>query len=154
MGTQAILPQGPCPPTSSGSLSKEKGHHAPTLQTFLPFDSSWNPSRPLSTSLLGCRCGCLCLPLAFFCVPAAPPGSIQVKTSDLRTLLWCWQRRSGSWLQIWVWVLSLALATEWPVHSLGKTLLVFALLHSVFQGQICVLPQVFLDFLLLHSSPL
>ena len=30
----------------------------------------------------------------------------------------------------------------------------FALLHSVFQGQICLLLQVFLDFLLLHSSPL
>ena len=29
-----------------------------------------------------------------------------------------------------------------------------ALLHSVFQGQICLLLQVFLDFLLLHSSPL
>ena len=42
----------------------------------------------------------------------------------------------------------------WPVRSLGKTLLAFALLHSVFQGQICLLPQVFLDFLLLHSSPL
>ena len=42
----------------------------------------------------------------------------------------------------------------WPVCSLGKTLLAFALLHSVFQGQICLLLQVFLDFLLLHSSPL
>ena len=42
----------------------------------------------------------------------------------------------------------------WPVHTLGKTLLVFALLHSVFQGQICLLLQVFLDFLLFHSSPL
>ena len=42
----------------------------------------------------------------------------------------------------------------WPVHFLGKTLLVFALLHSVLQGQICLLLQVFLDFLLLHSSPL
>ena len=41
----------------------------------------------------------------------------------------------------------------WPVHFLGKTLLVFALLHSVFQGQVCLLLQVFLDFLLLHSSP-
>ena len=40
------------------------------------------------------------------------------------------------------------------MHFLGKTLLVFALLHSVFQGQICLLLQVFLDFLLLHSSPL
>ena len=40
----------------------------------------------------------------------------------------------------------------WPVHLLGKTLLVFALLHSVFQAQICLLLKVFLDFLLLHSS--
>ena len=40
----------------------------------------------------------------------------------------------------------------WPVHFLGKTLLVFALLHSVFQGQICLLLQVFLDFLPLHWS--
>ena len=37
----------------------------------------------------------------------------------------------------------------WPVCSLGKTLLAFVLLHSVLQGQICL---VFLDFLLLHSS--
>ena len=35
-----------------------------------------------------------------------------------------------------------------------KTLLAFALLHFVLQGQICVLRQVSLDFLLLHSSPL
>ena len=42
----------------------------------------------------------------------------------------------------------------WPVHSLGKTLLAFALLNSVLQGQICLLLQVFLVFLLLHSSPL
>ena len=42
----------------------------------------------------------------------------------------------------------------WPVCSLGKTLLAFALLHSIFQGQICLLLQVFLDFLLLHSNPL
>ena len=32
----------------------------------------------------------------------------------------------------------------WSVHSLGKTLLPFALLHSVLQGQICLLLQVFL----------
>ena len=42
----------------------------------------------------------------------------------------------------------------WPVHSLGKTLLAFALLHSVLQGQIFLLLQVSIDFLLLHSSPL
>ena len=40
------------------------------------------------------------------------------------------------------------------MRSLGRILLVFALLHSVLQGQICLLLQVFLDFLLLHSIPL
>ena len=34
------------------------------------------------------------------------------------------------------------------MRSLGKTLLAFALLHSSFQGQICLLLQVFLDSLL------
>ena len=38
------------------------------------------------------------------------------------------------------------------MHFLGKTLLAFALVNSIFQGQICLLPQVFLDFLLLHFS--
>ena len=42
----------------------------------------------------------------------------------------------------------------WTVCSLGKTRLAFALLHSVLQGQICLLLQVSLDLLLLHSSPL
>ena len=42
----------------------------------------------------------------------------------------------------------------WPVRSLGKTLSALSLFHSAFQGQICLLLHVFLDFLLLHSSPL
>ena len=42
----------------------------------------------------------------------------------------------------------------WPVHSLGKILLAFALLHFVLQGQTCLLLHASLDFLLLHSSPL
>ena len=37
----------------------------------------------------------------------------------------------------------------WPVCSLGKTLLAFALLYSIFQGQIFLLLQVILDFLLI-----
>ena len=41
----------------------------------------------------------------------------------------------------------------WPVCSLGKTLLTFAL-HFVLQGQTCLLDQVSPDFLLLHSIPL
>ena len=42
----------------------------------------------------------------------------------------------------------------WPVRSLRKMLLAFALLHFVLQGQVCLLLQVTLDLLLLHSSPL
>ena len=42
----------------------------------------------------------------------------------------------------------------WAVCSLGKTLVACALLHSVPRGQFCLLLQVSLDFLLLHSSPL
>ena len=42
----------------------------------------------------------------------------------------------------------------WPVCSLGKTLLAFALLHFVLQDQSCLLLWVSLNFLLLHSRPL
>ena len=42
----------------------------------------------------------------------------------------------------------------WPVHSLGRTLLASALVHSVLQGQFFLILQVFLDFLILYSSPL
>ena len=42
----------------------------------------------------------------------------------------------------------------WPVRSLGKTLLSFALLHFVLQGQTCLFLQVSLHFLLLHSNSL
>ena len=55
------------------------------------------------------------------------------------------------------WVFSCVVGREcllWPVHSLGETLLAFALLHFVLQGQTCLLLRVSLDFLLLHSSPL
>ena len=40
----------------------------------------------------------------------------------------------------------------WPVHSLGKTLLAFALLHFVLQDQIYLLLLVSFDFLLLYTS--
>ena len=42
----------------------------------------------------------------------------------------------------------------WPVLSLGKTLLAFVVLYFVFHGQICLLLQVSLHFLLFHSRPL
>ena len=38
----------------------------------------------------------------------------------------------------------------WPVHSLGRSLLAFALLHSVLQGQIWLLPQVLLEMKWTH----
>ena len=41
----------------------------------------------------------------------------------------------------------------WPVHSLGKTLLVFALLHSIFQGQICLYSRCFLTSYLCIPVP-
>ena len=40
-----------------------------------------------------------------------------------------------------------------PVCSLGKALLAFALLHSVLQGQICLILQVSLDFLFCIPFP-
>ena len=51
-------------------------------------------------------------------------------------------------------VFSCVVRRGWPVCSLGKTLLAFALLHFVLQGQTCLLLQVSLHFLLLHSCPL
>ena len=41
----------------------------------------------------------------------------------------------------------------WPISSFDKTLLVFAQIHFVLQGQTCLLLQISLDFLLLYSSP-
>ena len=55
-----------------------------------------------------------------------------------------------SMCRVFSWVVGRYLL--WFMHSFGKTLLAFVLLHSVLQGQICLLCQVFLDFLLLHSS--
>ena len=52
---------------------------------------------------------------------------------------------------------SLVLLEEGVCYDQGvllAKLLAFALLHSIYQGQICLLLQVFLYFLLLHSSPL
>ena len=40
----------------------------------------------------------------------------------------------------------------WLLHSLCKTLIVFALIYFVFQAQTCLLFQGSLDFLLLHSN--
>ena len=42
----------------------------------------------------------------------------------------------------------------WPVHSLGKTLLSFALLNSVLQGQICITPGAFLRPTFAFQSPI
>ena len=42
----------------------------------------------------------------------------------------------------------------WPVHSLGKTLLAFGLLHFLVQGQTCLLLQVSLDPAFAFKSPM
>ena len=42
----------------------------------------------------------------------------------------------------------------WPLSSLGRVLLAFALLHFVLKGQTCLFLQESLDFLLFHSNPL
>ena len=42
----------------------------------------------------------------------------------------------------------------WPACSLDKTLLAFAVLHFVLQGQTCLLLQISLDFVLLHFNHL
>ena len=56
-----------------------------------------------------------------------------------------WQLRANGWMLF-------PFAPQYVF--LGKILLAFALLHFVLQSQTCLLPQVSLDFLLLHSSPL
>ena len=63
-------------------------------------------------------------------------------------------------LTIWLYSCaesSLVLLEEsfcWSARSLGKALLSFVQLHFVPQGQTCLLLQVSLDFIPLHSSPL
>ena len=55
------------------------------------------------------------------------------------------------------WVVSCVVGREcllWIVHSLCRTLLAFAQLHFGLQDQTCLLFQVSLDCLFLHSRPL
>ena len=89
-----------------------------------------------------------------------PPSAPGLVFADCIELLHLWlQRIESIWFQFDHLVMSLCRAFScvvgrgcllWPVCSLGKTLLAFALLHSILQGQICLLLQVFLDFLHLH----
>ena len=91
--------------------------------------------------------------------PQSAPGLV---FADCIELLPLWlQRIESIWFQCWpsgdVHVYSFLLCCWKRVFAMTsafscKTLLVFALLHSTFQGQICLVLQVFLDFLLLHSS--
>ena len=56
-----------------------------------------------------------------------------------RKRFWCWERLS----RVFSFVVERG-CLLWPVHFLGKTLLAFALLHSVFQGQISLYSRCFL----------
>ena len=72
--------------------------------------------------------------------------------------------KSQTWLRDWTelyWCQCLDISCVvgrglllYPVCYLAKSLLAFALLYFVLQGQICLLLLVSLDFPLLHSSPL
>ena len=66
-----------------------------------------------------------------------------------------WTRLSD-WTELICRVLSCVVGRGcllWQVHSLSKTLLAFALLHFVLQGQTCLLLQVSLEFLLCIPVP-
>ena len=88
--------------------------------------------------------------------PQSAPGLV---FADWIELLHCWlQINLISVLTIW-WCPCVVFSCFvergcwlWPVCSLGKTLLALAWFHFVFQGQTCLLLQVSLDFLLLHSN--
>ena len=70
----------------------------------------------------------------------------------------CWLYRASPCLSAKNIINLSSLLTIWwcpcVESSLGRTLLASTLLHFLLQGQIFLLLQVFLDFLLLHSSPL
>ena len=91
-----------------------------------------------------------------------PQSAPSLVFADCIELLHFWLQRTNLILVLAIWwcpciVFSCVVGRRcllWPVHSLGRILLAFALLHSVLQGRICLLLQVFPDFLLLHSSPL
>ena len=68
------------------------------------------------------------------------PGGLPSRVTQSRTLL---KRLSSSSSRVFSCAVGRG-CLLWPVCSLGKTLLAFALLHSVLQGQICLLLQVFL----------
>ena len=106
----------------------------------------------------------LSLNFAIWCSWSEPQSAPGLVFADCLELLHLWLERMKSiWFHYWpscdVHVYTFSCVVErgcllWPVCSLGKTLLAFALLHFVLQGQTCLLPQVSLDFLLLHSSSL
>ena len=93
-----------------------------------------------------------------------PQSALGLAFAACIELLHLWLHRLQSiWFQYWPSVMSMCRVFScvvgrgcllWPVHSLGKTLLAFALLHFVLQSQTCPLLQVSFDCLLLHSSPL
>ena len=94
--------------------------------------------------------------------PQSAPGLVSVDCVEFLHLwlqgiesVWFWHWPSGvSTGRVVASCIVVRRCLLWPVHSLGKTLLAFVLLHFVLQGQTCLLFQVSLDFLLLHSSPL
>ena len=77
-----------------------------------------------------------------------PHSAPSLDFADCIQLLHLWlQRIQPVWFWYWPFVMSMCrvfscvvgrVCLIWPVCSLGKTLLAFALLHSILQGQICL----------------
>ena len=83
-----------------------------------------------------------------------PLATIQEMTLHMDITRWSYQNHIDHMVIPTCVESSLVLLEEGVCYDQCKTLLAFALLHSVLQGQICLLLQVFLDFLPLHFSPL
>ena len=116
-------------------------------------------------------CLTLCDPIDGSPPGSAIPGILQARTlewiaiafsPDYIELLHLWLQRINLISVLTIWSCpcvesSLVLLEEGVCYDqcvLCKILLAYALLHFVLQGQTCLLLQVSLDFLLLHSSPL
>ena len=122
-------------------LYNHKGLWSSGFPYFLPFKSEFgNKEFMIWATVSSWFCFCW----LFGASPSLAAENIIILFSVL-TIWWCRCVES-----------SLVLLEEGVCYDLCvllTKLLAFALFNSVFQGQVCLLLQVFLDFLLLHSSP-
>ena len=141
-------------PTSAGSSKKQESSRKTSISALLIIP------KPL-TVWITINCGEFFKRWEYWTTwPASWETCVQVRKQPLA---WTWNNRlllNRTWnnrlvpnrkrsiSRLYIVTLLMTSVFSW------QTLLAFALLHSVFQGQICLLLQEFLDFLLLHFSPL